>query len=252
LVISIPTPACDHRQRQDPALAQQVLIGAWIVPAHLFRHMRDVELDRPTAASLQVCEQQPVLRPEQVARMRLAVERLLGSVPLTDRPRRLSQRVAQELAVRIPKIRGSRAVADQRLRFRDAIREVGRNEIGLSHAGVQPFEGLRIIGWCDVSVGHRLVVAPQGDHEAVTQVDARRRPRIERGYRTIGFGEPTSDLDFELCASLALDVRDPSENVARPQANSEPVRVVENDGVIDPQIQCRGRRHSRTDRGLNS
>jgi len=31
---------------------------------------------------------------------------------------------------------------------------------------------------------------------------------------------------------------DPSENVTRPQAQSEPVRVVENDGVIDPQIKC--------------
>ena len=28
LVISIPTPGCDHRQHQDPALAQQVSISA--------------------------------------------------------------------------------------------------------------------------------------------------------------------------------------------------------------------------------
>jgi hypothetical protein len=86
--------------------------------------------------------------------------------------------------------------------------------------------------------GTQPVVGPQCDDEAVTHVDARLDPRIERGYGAIGFGEPTSDLDFELCSSLALQVRDPSENVTRPQAQSEAVRVVENDGVIDPQIKC--------------
>jgi hypothetical protein len=210
LVISIPTPGCDHRQRQNPALAQQVVVSAWIVRAHLFRHMGDVELDRPTATGLQVSEQQPVLRPEQIARVRLAVEQLLGDVPLTDRPRQLSQRVAQKLAVRIPKIRGLGAVADQRLRLRDAIGEVGRNEIGLAHANVQPLKRLGIRGRCDVPVGQRLVVGPQCDDEAVTHVDAWLHSRIERSYGAIGFGEPTSDLDFELCASVALHVRDPS------------------------------------------
>jgi hypothetical protein len=172
--------------------------------------MGDVELDRPTATSLQIYEQQPVLRPEQIARVRLAVEQLLGGVPLTDRPRQLSQRVAQKLTVRIPKIRGSGAAADQRLCLRDAIREVGRSEIGLPHASVQLLERQRILRWFDITVEYGLVVSPQGDDEAVSHVDARLHPRIERSYGTIGFGEPTSDLDFELCASLALDVRDPS------------------------------------------
>jgi hypothetical protein len=172
--------------------------------------MGDIELDGPTAASLQVCEQQPGLRPEQVARVRLAVEELLGRVPLTDRPRQLSQRGAQKLAVRIPKIGGPGAAPDQRLRLRDAIREVGRNDIDVSHAGVQPLKRLRIVSWCDVTGGNRLVVCPQCDDEPVTHVDARLHPRIERGYGAIGFGEPTSDLDFELCAYLALHVRDPS------------------------------------------
>jgi hypothetical protein len=130
------------------------LISAWVLRADLLRHMGDVELDRPTATSLQVREQQPVLRPEQIARVRLAVEQLLGGVPLIDRPRRLSQRVAQKLAVGVPKIRGLGVAADQRLRLRDAIREVGRNEIGLPHASVQPHKRLRILGWCDVPVGH--------------------------------------------------------------------------------------------------
>jgi hypothetical protein len=115
---------------------------------------------------------------------------------------------------------------------------MGRDEIGLPQSSVQPLKRLRIHGWCDVQVGHRLVVGPQRDDEAVAHVDARHHPRIERSYGAIGFGEPTSDLDFELCASLALHVRDPSQNVTRQQAKSEPVRVVENDGVIDSQTKC--------------
>ncbi len=170
--------------------------------------------------------------------MRLAVEQLLGGVPLTDRPRQRSQTVAQQLAVSIPKIRSSGAVVDQRLRRRDALREVGRNEIDLPHPSVQPLERLRILGWFDVTVGNRLVVRPQCDHEAVTHVDARLHPRIERSYGAVGFGEPTSDLDFELCGPPPLRVRDPSENVTRPQAQSEPVRVVENDCVIDSEAEC--------------
>jgi hypothetical protein len=172
--------------------------------------MGDVEFDRPTAASLQVCEQQPVLRLEQIARVRLAVEELLWAVPLTDRPRHLPQRVAQKVAVRIPKIRGLGAVAHQRLRLRNAIGEVGRNEIALPHASVQALKRLRILGWRDITQEYGLVVSPQCGDEAVSHVDARLHPWIERSYWTIGFGEPTSDLDFELCASLALDVRDPS------------------------------------------
>src|SRR6516165_8637424 len=111
--------------------------------------MGDVELDRPTATGFQVREQQPVLRPEQIARVRLAVKQLLGGVTLTDYRGQLSQRVTQKLAVRILKIRALGAVADERLCLGDAVREMGRDEIGLPHAGVQPLERLRIRGWRD-------------------------------------------------------------------------------------------------------
>ena len=49
LVASIPAPGCDHRQHQDPALAQQVVINTRIVLAHFFGRMGEVEFDRPTA-----------------------------------------------------------------------------------------------------------------------------------------------------------------------------------------------------------
>ncbi len=138
------------------------------------------------------------------------MEQLLGRVPLTDRPRQLSQRGAQKLPVRIRKIRGSGRAIGQTLRLRDATREVGRNDIDLPHASVQPLKCLRIVSGCDVTGGYRPVVGPQCDDEPVTHVDARLHPRIERSHGAIGFGEPTSDLDFELCTSLAVHVRDPS------------------------------------------
>jgi hypothetical protein len=60
LVASIPAPRRDHRQHEDPALAQQVLIDTRIVLADLFWRMGEVEFDRPTATRLEVYEQQPV------------------------------------------------------------------------------------------------------------------------------------------------------------------------------------------------
>ena len=170
--------------------------------------------------------------------MRLAVEELFGGATLTDRPGQLSQCVAQKLAVCIPKIRGQGAVGDQPLRFRDAIREVGRRELGLPHASVQPFKHLRILDWSDLTIGQRLVVGPQRDGKAVSHVDARLHTRIEQSYRAVGVGEPTRDLDFELWDAPALPGLDASENVTRSQAKGEPVRVVKNNRVIDPQVEC--------------
>ena len=94
------------------------------------------------------------------------------------------------------------AVADQRLRLGDSIREVRRSHVDLPHAGMQPLERLRILGWRDVSRRHRLVVGPQRDREAVTHVDARLHARLKLSHRAIGFGEPPSDLDLELGARL--------------------------------------------------
>lgn len=86
LVASIPAPRCDHRQHEDPALAQQVLIypRTVIVLADFFGGMGEVEFDGPTATRLKVYEQQPLLRGEHVARVRLAVEQLLGAAALAD------------------------------------------------------------------------------------------------------------------------------------------------------------------------
>jgi DNA-binding GntR family transcriptional regulator len=73
LVIWIPAPRSDHCQNESAALAKQFLIRAGIALAYVFRHMSEVELDRPTATRLEIDEQRPALRVEQVARVRLAM-----------------------------------------------------------------------------------------------------------------------------------------------------------------------------------
>ncbi len=84
LVASIPAPRGDHRQHEDPALAQQAAIDTRIVLADFFGRMGEVEFHRPTTTRLEVDEQQPVLRGEHVARVRLAVQQLLGGAAFAD------------------------------------------------------------------------------------------------------------------------------------------------------------------------
>jgi hypothetical protein len=69
--------------------------------------------------------------------------------------------------------------------------------------------------------------------------------------RAIGFGEPPCDLNFERGAGAMRHGRDPSENVTRQQAHSEPVRVVKNSRVVDSQVKCCARRHTCSHRTWN-
>ena len=125
------------------------------------------------AGGLEVCEQQPVLRSEQVAWVWLAVQQWLGASPFDDRPPQASQRVAEKLTVRVREIGSVVAAPDQSLRFRDSIGEVRRRHVDLPHAGMQPIERVCVLGWRDLSRRHRFVVAPQRDYEAVLHGDLR-------------------------------------------------------------------------------
>src|SRR5215469_12150995 len=73
LVARIPAPRGDHGKNKGSALAQQVLISVGIALAHIFGDMGEVELDRSTATRLEIDEQQPGLRAEHIAWVRLAV-----------------------------------------------------------------------------------------------------------------------------------------------------------------------------------
>jgi hypothetical protein len=122
--------------------------------------MDDVELDGPTATCLQVYEQQPMLRSEHIARVRLAVQQLLGGTPLAYCPPQLLQRVAQKVPIRIPELRSTCAVINQPLRLRNSIRDVRRREIDLPHAGMQLLERVCILGRRNLARRHRLIVRP--------------------------------------------------------------------------------------------
>jgi len=161
------------------------------------------------------------------------MEELLGGVSLTDGARHLSQRVGDKFAVRLTKIGGLGAVADEPLCLRDTIGEVGRDEVHVPHPPVELFKRLRILRRCDVTREQRLVVGPESDGEAVLHVDAWLRTRVERRHGRADLDQLTSDLDLERCAPAILDPRHPGQNVTGPQAHGEPIRLVDNSGLID-------------------
>ena len=78
--------------------------------------------------------------------MWFAVQQLLGCAPVDYRPPQVPQRVAEQLPVRVSKLRSVGAVANQPLGLRDSIREVRRGHLDLAHGGMQLFERLRIFG----------------------------------------------------------------------------------------------------------
>ena len=204
--------------------------------ADLFGHMGEVELDGAAAARLEVDEQRPVLRVEHVARVRLAVQQLLGGAAVARSLVAGFATCCEKLPVGVGERRSEVGARNEMLGLRDSIGEVRRRDIDLPHAGMQPLERVRVVGRCELSGCTRLVVGPQRDREAVTLVDARLHARIERGHRALGFGEPLSKLDLEL-GDLLRRVRDAGEDVARQQAQREPVRVVKHDRIVDRQAE---------------
>ena len=236
LVACIPAPGRDHCKNEVPAFAEQVLIRARIVLGDFFGHVREVEFDWPTATRLEVDEQRPVLRAEHIARVRLAVQELLRGAAVGDRSSQAAQRAAEKLPVRVGERRSLVAVRDELLSLCDSIREVGRRDIELPHARMQPLERLRVVGWRHLSRRHRWVVGPQSDDEAVTLVGARLGSWLKSSHRAIGLGEPSSKLEFELSHLLRLRC-DSGKDVTREQAHSELVRVLENDRIVDRQVK---------------
>jgi hypothetical protein len=67
-------------------------------------------------------------------------------------------------------------------------------------------------------------------------VDAWLHSRLESSHRALGFGEPLSKLDFEPC-DLMRHRCHPGQDVTRQQTQSELVRVMKNDRVVDCQVK---------------
>ena len=111
-----------------------------------FWNVGQVELDGTPATGLEVYEEQPVPGPEQIARVRFAVQRLFGRAPRNNCPRQVAQPVAQELPVPVAQIWSVGADVNQPLRLRDAISEVRSRKIDVLQTSVQPYECVRILG----------------------------------------------------------------------------------------------------------
>ena len=156
------------------------------------------QFDRPTATGLKVDEQRTVLRVEHVPGCGSPC-RSCSAAPRSAivRPR-LSRAPAQEIPVSVGERRRLVAVGDELLSLRDSVGEVRRRDIELAHAGMQPPERMRVAGGRDLPTRQGSdSMSTQGDGEAVTLVDERRRSRLESGDRAPGLGEPLSKLDFE-------------------------------------------------------
>jgi hypothetical protein len=146
LVARIPAPRRDHRQHQDPALAQQVRIDTRIVLTDLLRCMSEVELHRSTTTRLKIYEDQPVPRAEHVARVRLAVQHLLAAA-LADHSPEALQRIAEQPSVCVGERRSTVATGHELLSRLDTIREMRRLDIESAHTGMQPLERMGVVGW---------------------------------------------------------------------------------------------------------
>src|SRR5437868_5059553 len=109
--------------------------------------MGEVEFDRPAATRLEVDEEQPILRSEHVTRMRLTVQELLGGTTLADHASQASERVAEELPVRVGERWRAVAARNELLRLLNAIHEVRRRDSERAHAGMQPRERTGVVGW---------------------------------------------------------------------------------------------------------
>jgi hypothetical protein len=217
-------------------LAEELSISVRVVLANLLGRMSDVEFDGAAATRLEVDKQEPFLRAEHVAGMRLAVKELLGGATALDLPAHVSQCGAEKLAVDIGELRSAASILDERLCLLDSISKVRRRHVDLPHPGMESLECVRVLGRRGLTTRHRLVVGPERDREAVTHVDTRLHSRLKGNDRASGCCKPSRKLNFKFGQLLAT-MGDPSNDVTGQQAQRELVRVLKNDRVIDPQAK---------------
>src|SRR5262249_8210479 len=160
-----------------------------------FRHMCEVELDRPTAARLEVDKQRPALRVEQVARVWLSMQQLLAGGARADLMCLASQRAAEKLPSRVFEPWRSVRARNGLLSSRESVREVRTSQIAPRHTGMQPLERLRVIGWCDL-LTYLLVVRPERDHEPAPLIDARLHSGHESRNGGLVLGKHSSNLEL--------------------------------------------------------
>jgi hypothetical protein len=112
----------------------------------LVRHVRDVELDGPSAARLEVDEQQPARGAQDVAGMRFAVQHLLDSATAEDPFTRVLQRAQEQPPVGLAEPGGLASAGDQPFRLGDSVEEVRRRDVDAAQTRVQVVERVRVGG----------------------------------------------------------------------------------------------------------
>src|SRR4029079_12773782 len=117
LVSWVEAAGCDHRQDEDPTVAEQCLINVRVERADAFGDMGQVELDRPATTRLEVNEERTLLRVEDVPGVRLAVQQLLGGSSLANRTGRGRERPRQKVPIRLAERRRSLEVPHNLLSF---------------------------------------------------------------------------------------------------------------------------------------
>jgi len=187
-----------------------------------------------------------VLCVENVAWVWLSVEKLFRCALLRDRQQRFVHGVGQEHAVHEVKVGGLGGVADELLCLSNTFCEVRCRGLDRSHASVQLPKCLCIVNRRATPIGSWFVVGPEGDVEAVPLIHAWFHPSVEWRDGAVGFGEPFGELDLELCLMFVLS--DSGKSITGPQAQCEPVRVVEDDSLVGRQAKVAGGRSGRSHR----
>src|SRR5262249_7238712 len=162
----------------------------------------------------------PVARAEQVARVWLAVQQLLGAAAFEDPLFQASQRLLEQPAVVIGERRGEIPAGHQLLSVLDTFGEMWCRGIEGAHAGMQSRTCSGVLRWCDVPGRHGLVIGPQRDHEAVALVNAWPYTRLQGSHRAPDLSEPLRKIDFELRHLLRRGCH-PGKHVTGQQAKSE-------------------------------
>ena len=137
----VKAPRRDHRENKPTEFAKQFLIDAGIAVADRVRYMGEIEFEGSATHGLEVDKERPARRVEHVAWVWLAMQHLLGGASAGDRQGHAAQRAVEKLAVRVGECRRLFGPRNESVRLGDSVREVGRDDIDVPQAGMQPLQG---------------------------------------------------------------------------------------------------------------
>jgi hypothetical protein len=244
LIPHIPTPSRDHRQNETTTLLEQHRVEARIALADLVGHMSNVELDRASAARLEVDEEQAVPRTKQVAGMRLAVQQRVGAHLAANCLPPTAQRVEEQRPISIKERRRVVSIRQESLSGCDSFCEVWCFDLDALHRHMHAIQSVGVLRRRG-RVSRRVVVSPVGHGKVITLIHTRFHPGVERRDRGGDRAQALRDQHFERCDFLA-DNRSSGEHVTRQEAETESVGVLYNDHILHMQVEVAPEGRSRS------